>query len=101
MAEVAKYGIRYTDGEDKRIVELKNTCEKERILKLMNDCDLLSWDGFVGQHPKDVLDGIMFTMNAIINGKKIHATGSENFPKHYREFTDGLFQILKEAEENQ
>ena len=98
LTEVVKYGIRFENGEDKRIVELKNTCEKERILKLINDCDLLSWDGFVGNHPKNVSDGIMFTMNAIINERKIYAHGSENFPEHYREFIDGLTEIIREAE---
>ena len=98
LAEVTKYGIRFENGEDKRIVELKNTCEKERILKLINDCDLLSWNGFVGNHPKNVSDGIMFTMKATINGKEIYAHGSENFPEHYREFIDGLTEIIREAE---
>ena len=98
-AEVAKYGLKFVDGKEKRTIELKNTCEKERILKLMNDCDLLSWDGFTGSHPEGVLDGIMFTMDAIINSRKIHATGSENFPQHYDEFTGGLFGIIKEDEE--
>lgn len=99
--EVSRYGIRYEDGKDKRIVELKNTCEKERILKLMNECDLLSWDGFKGEHPKGVLDGTMFNMDAIINSKKIHASGSENFPKHYHEFTNELFQIAKLGQEDE
>ena len=96
--EVVLYNIRYRDQKDERIVELKNTCDKEKMLKLLNDCELLSWDGFVGNHPKGVHDGIMFNMNGLINDKKISASGSENFPKHYREFTDGLMNILKEAE---
>ena len=99
LAEVVEYGIRYADGEDKRIVEMKALCDKERILKLLNDCDILSWDGFVGKHPKNVQDGIMFTLNGTVNGRHIYATGSENFPKHYREFENGLSEILKEAQE--
>ena len=37
----------------------------------------------------------MFSLNAVVNGGKIiRAEGSQNFPKHYRNFTDGLYEML-------
>ena len=96
-AEVSQYGIRYTQNEDRRVLEKRAVCDEQTVLKLLNDCKLLSWDGFNGPHPKGVLDGTMFTLQAVVNGnQKIHASGSENFPKHYREFTDGLYRIFQD-----
>ena len=94
-AEVSQYEIRFSQGEDRRILEKRAVCDRKKVLKLLNDCKLLSWDGFNGPHPKGVLDGTMFRLNAVVNGdKKIYASGSENFPKHYRDFTGGLYEIL-------
>lgn len=83
-AEVVEYAIRYEKEEDRRLPQRKTVCSAERILKLLNDCELISWDGFHGRHPKHVRDGIMFSLQATVNGeRKIRAEGSENFPKHY------------------
>ena len=96
-AEVSQYAIRFTRSEDRRVLEKRAVCDAQNVLKLLNDCKLLSWDGFNGPHPKGVLDGTMFTLNATVNGdKKIHASGSENFPKHYRDFTNGLYNIFRD-----
>ena len=94
-AEVAEYHIQYSGHEDRRVLDRSALCPESDILKLMNDCRLLSWDGFRGSHPKGVRDGIMFTLKASVNGgKSIYASGSENFPKHFREFRQGLHDIL-------
>ena len=94
-AELSHYRIGYAGEDTQRMLEKRAVCEEETVLKLLNDCDLLSWDGFDGPHPKHVQDGIMFTLNATVNEtQKISAKGSANFPKHYREFTDGLHAIL-------
>ena len=98
-AELTRYAIVYGQGEDRRKPEARIICEKERIIDLLNQCKLISWDGFIGKHPKNVSDGIMFDLKAIINNKKISASGSENCPDHYREFTNGLNEILKEKED--
>ncbi|MBQ7542126.1 MAG: hypothetical protein IJT44_07545 [Clostridia bacterium] len=96
-AEVSQYGIRYSQNKDRRVLEKRAVCDEPKVLKLLNDCKLLSWDGFNGPHPKHVLDGTMFTLNAIVNGnQKIHASGSQSFPKHYRDFTDGLYNIFQD-----
>ncbi len=99
MAELTRYRIVFGQGKDNREAESKVLCDKERIIKLLNDCRILSWNGFSGKHPKNVSDGIMFNLHAIINDKKISASGSENFPKHYREFTNGLNEILRENDD--
>lgn len=94
-AQVSQYGIRYNGKADERELLHRALCSPERVLELLNRCQLLKWDGFRGAHPKGVLDGIMFTLTAMVNGEqRIRAEGSENFPKHYREFTDGLYAIL-------
>ena len=98
-AEVSKYGNRYSGPEDIRIPEIQVTCSEKEVLKLLNDCKLLSWDGFYGKHPKGVRDGTMFRLEAVVNGsRKIHASGSQNFPRHYRDFTDGLYRLLHPSE---
>jgi len=95
-AEIVEYGIRYGKGE-KRMPERKTVCSADSVLKLLNDCELVSWDGFVGNHPKGVKDGIMFSLKATVNGgRKISAHGSENFPKHFRELRDGLNALLRQ-----
>ena len=97
-AQVSRYGIRFTRDEDPRVLEARAECGEETVLGLLNDCKLLSWDGFHGKHPKDVRDGTMFTLKATVNGdKRIYADGSENFPRHYRELTDGLRELLEKG----
>ncbi len=94
-AEVSQYGIRFAQNEKKRILEKRAVCDENKVLKLLNDCRLLSWDGFYGSHPKGILDGTMFSLKATVNGdRKISASGSENFPKHYDELYDGIYDIL-------
>lgn len=99
-AEVTQYGIRYSEGSERRVLERRAVCSEEAVLKLLNDCRILSWDGFDGPHPRGVLDGIMFRFTASVNGgKKVSARGSQNFPRHYRDYTDGLYELLKDAKE--
>ena len=98
-AEITEYEIRYgkDKDKDKRVPVRKTVCSADKVLKLLNDCELANWDGFVGNHPKNVKDGIMFSLNATVNGsRKISAHGSENFPKHFRELRDGLNNLLKQ-----
>lgn len=94
-AEVTLYEMRYNSGRETKEKLQQGTAQEEAFVKLLNDCGILSWDGFDGPHPKGVLDGRMFVFDAVVNdSQKIHATGSENFPKHFREFEAGLNAIL-------
>ncbi len=98
--EIVQYGLRYADGKDERVVERRAVCRWESMLKLLNDCNVLAWDGFHGAHPKGVLDGTMFSLTAVVNdGQRIRAEGSENFPPHYREFMSALREMLTSAEQ--
>lgn len=91
-AEVSCYSIRFTQSKDERVLEKRVSVDEAEALKLLNDCGVLSWDGFHGSHPRGVTDGTMFNLHATVNGgKKIYATGSQNFPRHYRDLTDGLY----------
>ena len=99
-----------TDGGDRAVLKLytgffardekpepdkEATCDKECIIRLLNDCDVLSWDGFSGKNPRGVRDGYMFTFKAELNGgTKVYASGSNNFPRHYRKLRDNIIQIL-------
>ena len=96
-AEVAEYEIRYRKEEGRvRVPERKTVCSAGRVLALLNSCELIAWDGFHGAHPKDVRDGIMFSLRATVNGgRNIQAEGSENFPDHFRELWNGFDAILR------
>ena len=98
-AQVSRYDYRYTEGQECRVLIRQAVCGADRILRLLNGCAVLSWNGFHGAHPRGVLDGIAFSFSALLNGDTpVKAEGSQNFPRRYREFTDGLYQILQEGE---
>lgn len=94
-AELTEYGMRCSAGGYVREPVRRVVCSEKEALELLNRCRLLSWNGFQGAHPKDVLDGIMFRLEATVNdGVIVKAAGSANFPKHYRELTNGLHELL-------
>ena len=98
-AEVTLYGIRFNRGEDIRIPEKRKTHPAAAVLELVNSCGVASWNGFHGAHPKGVLDGTMFRLEALANGgARICAEGSQNFPRKYRDFTNGLRELLEGGE---
>lgn len=95
-AEVSHYRIGFAEKENARTLMRRTVCGEEEIIELLNTCKLLSWDGFVGRHPHGVLDGTMFSLNATVNGDRtVYAHGSQNFPKHYRDLTEGLRLIFE------
>ena len=67
------------------------------ICALLQNCKVASWDGF-NKGNKYVLDGKQFTLDAIINGSKIHASGENNFPKTYRDFLAAIREIIDRDE---
>ncbi len=96
-AELSLYVFYYTNGEEERRLKKRAEPDIERIINLLNNCKVIKWDGFVGKNPPGLLDGTMFRFEAEVNeGMRIYASGSNNFPKHYREFTDCLHNMFGE-----
>lgn len=94
-AEVTLYNVTFEKGGEARVPRLRAVCRESEIIDLLNACGVVSWDGFEGKHPRGVLDGVMFRFKATVNGNvAVTAHGSQNFPRHYREFTDALYNIL-------
>ncbi len=99
MRELRRYQIVYSDGEDRLELEKSAPCSMQTMIDLMNSCGILRWNGFLGEHPKNVRDGIMFRFEAAVNGEQtVKAEGSENFPKGYRDFVRALDTMLAESE---
>ena len=96
-AELTLYGMRYFSGGHDRVPEMRVLFSEKEALSLLNGCDLLSWDGFYGEHPKYVLDGTAFSLEAVVNNKRITANGSENFPKHFWDLENGMREILEQG----
>ena len=95
-AQISLYRTDCEGGKDNCIPEKKKTVPLDKMLDIINRCDILKWDGFNGKNPPGVLDGTMFTFMATVNEtKKIYASGSNNFPKHYRDFVDAVNEILR------
>ena len=98
-AELSQYSVRFTQTERTRCLEKRVVVSAKAVLQLLNDCKILAWNGFHGAHPRFVKDGTMFSLEAIVNdGAKIRADGSENFPRHYRDFTNALYEMLRSGE---
>ena len=95
-AVITQNEIRYSNSVKELVPVSRVSCSTEKALKLLNECNLLCWNGFHGAHPRGVKDGTMFFLEASVNGGiTIKASGSQNFPKHYRDFRDGLNVLLK------
>ena len=97
-AAVFRYEIKYVNRTEICKLDKKAICELDEILNLLNNCNIIAWDGFHGSHPRNVLDGDMFRLHAVVNGKKIiQAEGSANFPNGYRELVSSFDRILSES----
>lgn len=99
ICEISLYQLIPIQGtyDDERILLQSAEYKTADLLVLMNDCGFASWNGFEGKHPKNVSDGIMFRLFAVINdGEEISAQGSQNFPKNYNEFVKQIKTILSE-----
>ena len=94
-AILSLYNVRYAKEGDERVLEKSVETDSVEILKILNDYKVASWNGFHGAHPKNVTDGIMFSLKGVVNGEKIYADGSENFPNGYREFINALREKLQ------
>lgn len=99
ICEISRYQLIPISGtyDDEHILLQSAEYKTEDMIALMNDCSFASWDGFEGKHPKNVSDGVMFTLSAVINdGQEVSAHGSQNFPKDYKAFMDKIKDILIE-----
>ncbi|MBR2041579.1 MAG: hypothetical protein IJ945_04325 [Oscillospiraceae bacterium] len=95
--EILLYQIFYANGKDERRLEKNAVVKTEKMIEILNSCGFSGWDGFNGEHPKNVSDGDMFRLEAVINdSEKIYAEGSANFPKGYSEFIKELNKLLNE-----
>ena len=99
-AEISDYWMRCaSSGVMERELQRRAFCSDSQMLELLNQCDILKWDGFHGKHPRGVLDGEMFSFEATVNGgETIRVDGSANFPKYFREFRRAVDQMLSEAD---
>ena len=96
--QLTLYAFRYSDGEKQRIMKKTVSCDQETVLALLNDCRILSWNGFHGKHPYGVSDGTVFRFSASVNdGLYIKAEGSQNFPKHFQALQQGLWSLLQDT----
>lgn len=93
--KLERYREVFVDGEVRLELENSVSCTNSELIELMNNCNVLKWNGFHGKHPKNVSDGTMFTFVSTVNdGQIIRADGSENFPKGYKEFVRKLNELL-------
>ena len=93
--KAVRYNLVFRNGEKAREPIAEATLDTKDVVEMLNKCRLLSWDGFYGKHPKGVLDGTMFTLEAVVNGdRKISAHGSQNFPKKYSDLTQWLYELF-------
>ncbi|MBR4450941.1 MAG: hypothetical protein IKS39_03815, partial [Clostridia bacterium] len=51
-SEIALYGIYYNSGERERRPKEKMSCDTSAVIEILNECGVLSWEGFHGKHPK-------------------------------------------------
>ena len=95
-SEVSQYQIYYTKREDRSLMKRASLNTKE-FIELLNKCNIIKWDGFIGNNPPGVRDGYMFTFLAEVNdGRIIKAEGSNNYPSHFNELRQRLIKILYE-----
>ena len=96
--EISQYWLRYENHEEKYDLQKRAIVPSGDMLALLNQCKILKWNGFSGKNPPHVLDGTMFGFTATVNeNRNICASGSNNFPKHYRDFIDALHRMLNET----
>ena len=94
-AQLSLYWLSYENHQDNYHLQKRVTVPAGNVVGLLDRCGVIRWDGFYGKNPPHVLDGTMFDFSAVVNdGRKLCANGSNNFPKHYRDFTDALREML-------
>ena len=82
-AEISHYYFTYSDGAEQKELQSSAVCPAEDFISVLNECNIIKWNGFYGEHPRGVTDGTMFDLTATVNGAEISAHGSQNFPKNF------------------
>ncbi len=71
----------------------------DEICRLLSENEVFAWDGFHKSN-SDVLDGGGFSFSMTLDdGNVISASGTNAYPGGYREFVNGLSEILDRASE--
>ncbi len=86
------------DGMERR---LEDQCgiDVDVALSKLNEFGIGSWNGFHGAHPKHVQDGIMFRLEAKVNGgTELKAEGSANFPSGYHGMKRWICDVIRNNE---
>lgn len=67
----------------------------EEICQWLSEYKVKRWDGFHGANPIGLRDGTMMTFEAVMSdGERIYAHGSNNFPRHYKDFENKLVELF-------
>lgn len=81
-----------SSAKGKKSNKEKGSCSTEEMIELLNDCDILSWDGFDEEDEDGTLE---FEFEGTINGKEIEAEGRGAYPKNFEDFIDGVEDLCE------
>ena len=96
--QVSRYQPRHGEPEGRQL-QARAVRDTEEVIRQLNACRVLQWDGFHGKHPRGIKDGRMFRLSASVNGgQTVYADGSQNFPRHFHELTDWFRRVLASEE---
>lgn len=70
-------------------------CSTEDMIELLNECNVLSWNGYDKKGDKDM----DFRFEGNINGEEIEAKGKMAYPKNFEDFVDGVEDLCQESDE--
>lgn len=94
--ELSLYNIVYRDRGEVKELERCVRLAGQRVLELLEACNIRAWSGFSGNQPKDTLDGKSFRLYADLDVGIIEAEGTENFPYGYRDMISAFDRWLRE-----
>ena len=81
-------------SDEKKYTKIENQDFVDKLLKIINDYDVISWDGF-NKNDKYVLDGNSFTLR-LKGDKNISATGYMMWPDNYYDVKNELNNLFME-----
>ena len=94
--EITSYSLPPGSDSERRL-EKRAAADTEEITRLLNDCRVLNMNGFKGKNPRNIRDGYMFSLSVEVNdGIMIRASGSNKYPRHFREFKEKITELLGE-----